>query len=222
MTPYQINQLIEETLGSFSDEVEPEAATEVQEVPDELSNTSARGCTPEFLSLIRGAKAKMESRAKADWAARKELMLDVWRREDREKYERKQAKLGKTVRRNRRHTHVIPNHPETYDDRLKREHRDRQRTNRGKDADTVRPYNDLSILTDTERAEYKRKLNRLHKQASRRRQKPAAVPVDNELTDIDRILTSFEATHGGLMHDRQWDIEHIIETILAARPNPQD
>ncbi|WP_279483787.1 hypothetical protein, partial [Aureimonas sp. SK2] len=59
-------------------------------------------------------------------------------------------------------------------------------------------------------------------QASRRRQKPTAVQVDNELTDIDRILASFEATHGGLMHDRQLDIEHIIETILAARPNLPD
>lgn len=61
------------------------------------------------------------------------------------------------------------------DDRARQRHRDRQRTYRGKDAETVRTYEDLSDLTPEEIAAWKRAQATERKRLERQRKKAAAL-----------------------------------------------
>lgn len=89
----------------------------------------------------------------------------------RQKYRMEREAQGKTVRLYVRHEHDTQQLGETHEEYSKRLHRDRARLRRGVNADTVRPWTDLSSLTEAEKAVHRRQLAKERK--ARQRQLPS-------------------------------------------------
>jgi|GEM_PF-1810427 len=117
---------------------------------------------------------------------------DFMRRMDREAYAAKKHAEGKAVR-SYEHRHLAPLPGEWEEDFIRRRNREYQkvRYNERVEAEgrTVRAYNDLSDMSDEEKAAYKREQNARNKREARRRAKEAtsSVPSSNTTPHTFRV-----------------------------------
>ncbi len=93
----------------------------------------------------------------------------------RKKYRLELAAEGKTVRRYFYHNHETQTPKESREDYERRLRRDRARTKRGVDAQTVRAWTDLSAMSDEEKLLHQRMLAKERKARSRSQQKKLSV-----------------------------------------------
>jgi hypothetical protein len=119
-------------------------------------------------------------------------IVRAWRDEANRIYRLKREAEGRTVRPYVRHDHVPWIRGETHESHERRLHRDRARSKRGVDDATVRPWTDLSLLSEEEKAAHRRKLAVNRKARQRKR---AAQQVKRQ---------SQKTSDGGIGHD---DIE---------------
>ncbi|KQR79276.1 hypothetical protein ASG03_12050 [Rhizobium sp. Leaf341] len=103
----------------------------------------------------------------------------------RKKYREERAAQGLTVRPHTYHDHVPQQPHEHREDYEKRIHRDRERERRGVTAQTVRPYHDLSNMTEEEKAEHRRTQAKLRKANERKRKAEAKdSPIEPNVLEV--------------------------------------
>ncbi|WP_411906056.1 hypothetical protein [Rhizobium mayense] len=103
------------------------------------------------------------------------------------KYRIERASGGKTVRPYSYHEHEPQQVTESREEYERRLHRDRARAKRGVNAQTVRGWTDMSLMSPEEKLLHKRKL--ANERKARSRKQPSRSPTDNTTNVAEDLLS---------------------------------